>query len=283
MVIQNADMPQGFGEPTLHIAFDYVYMRLREYHCIDIEPNQLIPSGHPNDVKHNAWFPAGSTYTEDGNELAVSYRSTDGKTTSTKKHVYKAYDPHCPLKHDELQCRGCQYRGTSEMVFRSEDARFLAPLEELMGEVPPQDGEDDFDDFDEDDAMDADDTDDGSGDMNAVADAEMNVDVQGADNRNDELVMKRRCDGIMDIVLVGETDTQHAQAWHRYRFYGRVREWDGLIALARIPVDNPRLGARVFLGYVVGGQTLVGNWRIMEHPNEPVTFEGAWVMSKRED
>ena len=35
------------------------------------------------------------------------------------------------------------------------------------------------------------------------------------------------------------------------------------------------------MGYVVGGTTLVGNWRIMEHPNEPVTFEGAWVMSKR--
>lgn len=45
--------------------------------------------------------------------------------------------------------------------------------------------------------------------------------------------------------------------------------------------DNPELGARVFMGYVVGGTTLVGNWRIMEHPNEPVTFEGAWVMSKR--
>ena len=81
--------------------------------------------------------------------------------------------------------------------------------------------------------------------------------------------MKRRCDGIMDIVLVGETDTQHAQAWHHYRFYGRVHEWNGLIALARIPVDNPRLGARVFLGYVVGGQTLVGNWRIMAINTSP--------------
>ena len=55
-----------------------------------------------------------------------------------------------------------------------------------MGAVTPQDGKDNFDDFDEDYAMDADDTDDGSGDMNAVADAEMDVDVQGADNRNND-------------------------------------------------------------------------------------------------
>ena len=73
------------------------------------------------------------------------------------------------------------------MVFRSEDARCLAHLEGMMGAVPPQDGKDNFDDFDEDYAMDADDTDDGSGDMNAVADAEMDVDVQGADNRNNDL------------------------------------------------------------------------------------------------
>ena len=138
-----------------------------------------------------------------------------------------------------------------------------------MGAVPPQDGEDNFDDFDEDYAMDADDTNNGSGDMNAVADAEMDVDVQGADNHNNELVMKRWCDSIMDIVLVGETDTQHAQAWHRYWFYGCVREWNELIALARIPVNNPHLGARVFLGYVVGGQTLVGNWRIMAINTSP--------------
>ena len=103
-----------------------------------------------------------------------------------KKHMYKAYDPLCPLTHDGMQCRGCQYRGTSEMVFRSEDGRCLAHLKGMMGVVPLQDGEDNFDDFDEDYAMDTDDTDNSSGDMNTVADAEMDVDVQGADNCNND-------------------------------------------------------------------------------------------------
>lgn len=38
-----------------------------------------------------------------------------------------------------------------------------------------------------------------------------------------------------DIIVTGETDPRHGQAWHHYRFYGRVRKWDGCIALLRVP------------------------------------------------
>ena len=161
--------------------------------------------------------------------------------------MYSAYRPDGPSLHDEVECRGCQYRGTSEMVFRSEDARYLGQLDEMIRATPLPDGEeeediivDDNDDVDaegdegeDDDAVMMDD--------DADADADMvDVDMAGVDERGDsgELVMKRQCNGIMDIVFVGETDTRHAQAWHSYRFYGRVREWDGLIALARIPVSG---------------------------------------------
>lgn len=269
LLLQTPEMPPGFSEDTLQVMFDYVFMRLREYHCMDVAPHTPVPAGNasPSDRKYNAWFPAASTYHEHDDHLTVSY--VDGAKTET--HVYRAYRPDGPSMHDEGECRGCQYRGTSEIVLRSDDARYLGQLDEMIRDTPLLDGEEDIadDDDDDDDAVMMD----GDADM-------VDVDMAGVDDGDGELVVKRRCDGIMDIVFVGETDTRHGQAWHPYRFYGRVREWDGLIALARIP-DNPELGARVFMGYVVGGTTLVGNWRIMEHPNEPVTFEGAWVMSKR--
>lgn len=65
------------------------------------------------------------------------------------------------------------------------------------------------------------------------------------------------CTGIRDIIFTGEvrhscfdprisigdhfakTDTYHGMAWGRYTFLGRVRSWDGLIALVRLPVRVP--------------------------------------------
>ena len=38
-----------------------------------------------------------------------------------------------------------------------------------------------------------------------------------------------------DLILTGETDPRHGQAWHHYRFYGRVRKWDGCVAILRVP------------------------------------------------
>ncbi|KAL4068843.1 hypothetical protein V8B97DRAFT_754883 [Scleroderma yunnanense] len=276
-LFESPDMPSNFSEPSLGVAAVPLFMRLREYHCMDVEPNKPVPAGRYDDPSFNAWFPSSMTYQEIGDKLSISYLSTStsasGQQRSSsiiRKHVYNAYNPDGPTLHDESQCRGCQDRGTCEMVFRSEDARFLAEAGQQIDGTPlatplPAD-EDEADDTtmdvvegeDEDDTMDVDQT--------------------------EEVIVKRRCDGIMDIVLVGETDTRHAQAWHPYRFYGRVREWDGLIVLVRVPgpTVNPHpLGASIFMGYLVGGQTLVGNWRMREHPNEPVTFEGAWAMSKR--
>jgi hypothetical protein len=51
------------------------------------------------------------------------------------------------------------------------------------------------------------------------------------------------CDGIRDIALTGETDHRHGLAWHSYQFFGRVRLYDGLISLLRIPVPTPTYGA----------------------------------------
>ncbi|KAF9040261.1 hypothetical protein BDZ89DRAFT_1060679 [Hymenopellis radicata] len=67
------------------------------------------------------------------------------------------------------------------------------------------------------------------------------------------------CTGVQDVVLRGTTDSRHAQAWNDYTYYGRVRQWDGMITLMRI--GGP---TSLFLyGYITGdGRGLVGNWRI---------------------
>jgi len=127
------------------------------------------------------------------------------------------------------------------MIFREDDAQYLKVLDEVLANEVAEDPEDD-----EDDEMDDDSND---------------VDVDMASGAENELVITRKCDGILDIVLVGEvrslparflvcrlrarshphhhsqTDLRHGQAWHHYRFYGRIREWDGLVALIRVPVS----------------------------------------------
>ncbi|KAH9834401.1 uncharacterized protein C8Q71DRAFT_872362 [Rhodofomes roseus] len=46
---------------------------------------------------------------------------------------------------------------------------------------------------------------------------------------------------------------RHGQTWNYYRFYGRVRKWDGLIALVRVHVKDRGLGMYIFRGYLIGG------------------------------
>ncbi|KAI0320061.1 hypothetical protein OF83DRAFT_1053867 [Amylostereum chailletii] len=90
------------------------------------------------------------------------------------------------------------------------------------------------------------------------------------------------CSGIRDVIFTGETDINHGMAWGRYTFLGRVRVWDGLIALVRIPID-PRDHTRwVFRGYLHYDQVLVGSWRAMTTDIESIPWEGPFVASKRD-
>ncbi|KAI6097267.1 hypothetical protein EDD16DRAFT_1902612 [Pisolithus croceorrhizus] len=270
-LLQIPHMPTNFNEQNLGVVAAPVFMRLREYVCMDVDPNEPVPAGEMEDGRHNAWLPASTQRFEYANELALSYSTPDPAVPHRRIEKTKRYHEYIPdgSLHDETTCRGCLYRGTSEMVFREHDACFLEMLDDELAAAPLPDemeGVEDADAAEDEEAGDD------------VDDDAMSVDDE------DELIVKRKCDGIMDIVLVGETDERHAQAWHPYRFYGRVREWDGLIALVRAPAmpGAPHVGLWMFTGYVVGGQTLVGNWRTTSHPGEPVTFEGAFAMSKRD-
>ncbi|EIW73778.1 hypothetical protein CONPUDRAFT_148005 [Coniophora puteana RWD-64-598 SS2] len=63
------------------------------------------------------------------------------------------------------------------------------------------------------------------------ADVEMADSSEASEEATEECCVKRRCGGMQDIVFSGETDLAHGVAWNHYRFLGRARTWDGLIAI----------------------------------------------------
>ena len=106
------------------------------------------------------------------------------------------------------------------------------------------------------------------------------------------------CDGIKDVIVTGsvgvvsfmstsaltygqQTDDSHGQAWHHYAYYGRVRPWDGLIGILRVP-RNAIQGTSILYGYISGGKNFSGNWRwSLSDPLMPA-WESSVVMSKRD-
>lgn len=96
------------------------------------------------------------------------------------------------------------------------------------------------------------------------------------------------CPGVHSVIITGSTDARHSAAWSKYTYVGRVRPWDGLIAILRKPntgqrdVDE-RLGKLVFYGYLEGGRNFVGGWRMVGGPKVgEVGWEGAFSLGRRE-
>jgi hypothetical protein len=47
----------------------------------------------------------------------------------------------------------------------------------------------------------------------------------------------QECAKYVDIIITGETDPEHAKAWGNFRFWGRIRLYDGLIVMVRESVS----------------------------------------------
>jgi hypothetical protein len=77
-----------------------------------------------------------------------------------------------------------------------------------------------------------------------------------------------------------QTDARHAAAWSGFSYRGRIRSWDGLIGLLRIP-DSPHIARSFFWGHIVGGNNFVGNWRTLATPDMRMpAWEGSFVLGK---
>jgi hypothetical protein len=74
-------------------------------------------------------------------------------------------------------------------------------------------------------------------------------------------------------------------AWGHYRMLGRVRKWDGLVAIVRTP-SAPGRTRWVFRGNLHFGMTIVGTWRGMINiagQARAIPWEGAFAMSRRDE
>lgn len=58
--MQTPQMPPAFSEQSVNLTAAPVFMRLREYHCMDVEPNKPVPSGGIQ----NAWFHSSAHFHE---------------------------------------------------------------------------------------------------------------------------------------------------------------------------------------------------------------------------
>ncbi|KAK2462955.1 hypothetical protein APHAL10511_005007 [Amanita phalloides] len=89
--------------------------------------------------------------------------------------------------------------------------------------------------------------------------------------------------GVADILVTGETGSP-GDAWGHYQVIGRVRGWDGFIALLQIPDPTgtmPHLGQWIFKGYV-HNRNFVGRWRETSTAVGMVGLEGGFVMTRQE-
>ncbi|TFY51443.1 hypothetical protein EVJ58_g10564 [Rhodofomes roseus] len=94
-----------------------------------------------------------------------------------------------------------------------------------------------------------------------MADAGVEDEDEYADDESEDEIKEyihNTCNGVCDIIITDwqcrkQTLPRHGQMWNYYRFYGRVRKWDGLIALVRVHVKDRGLGMYIFRGYLIGG------------------------------
>ncbi|KAG2022509.1 hypothetical protein CC2G_000251 [Coprinopsis cinerea AmutBmut pab1-1] len=117
-----------------------------------------------------------------------------------------------------------------------------------------------------------------------VRDSKGRVHLEPIRRSHDRYRVEKCCDGIEDVVVTGEMDQRHRLAWGHNVYYGRVRPWDGMVAILRIGRDilgmpNTFL---IYYGYIYGGDTFVGNWRYAARDPLSPNYECSFIMSKRD-
>jgi hypothetical protein len=256
--------PSNFGEGNPQVTTVPLFMRLREHHCINPCTRAATGGQHNgfDDGLANAWLPVSRISESDGKVVV-----TDEDATQS---IYKTFYKGQPNSHSEETCTAC-IRDRQE---KEDDTRKRSAA---LAEIPAIDSE--IEDIFVNCGLGPDDS------MDEDADSDNDSDVYVSDT---EEAFRDSCSGIVDLLFTGETDLSHGQAWNHYIFYGRVRRWDGLIALVRIPRhinghEHRYLGRWVFTGYVVGGQNFVGTWRAIGVADVGIpTWESAFCVSRRE-
>ena len=86
------------------------------------------------------------------------------------------------------------------------------------------------------------------------------------------------CSHAGDTLFTGETPPSGLAWGQKYTTYGRLRPWDGLVGLVR--VGHVPMNFMFIFGYIVGGRTFVGEWRVAASDPMRPAWGGAFVMSR---
>lgn len=305
-LIHSQEFPQTFAYDHPRLFTSPLYMNLREHHCVNPE-TPAASGGEPegfDDGICNAWFPVDTTFYEEREKGELRVVHTDSGTDS----CYTTWVPGRPNGHSEDTCTLCERRREDhemEVVARArifartaehvDAAREAADEEEPeerpreeVGSDPPSPPEDPMDQVvaarqaaTEALGTDADEVLREVVEESSDEDMDSEEDEYASTNEDDvEEYIEAECTGVSDIVITGETLQRHGEAWNHYRFYGRVREWDGLIALVRVPMFERDLGTYIFRGYIIGGTNFVGRWRAWTKTLDRVPLEGPFTMTR---
>ncbi|KAF9267563.1 hypothetical protein L218DRAFT_985042 [Marasmius fiardii PR-910] len=258
--------PEDFTENHLGLTTVPVYMRLTEHVCY--APNPVLPCGGRSESTNaaerefdqglrNGYFPNKMQHrrSPDGEGVIFSVPPPATSSSSVPQEYYyqtlksKRGSDTNKLKegmfHDVDHCPGC--RATEEA---RQKARLSAAVEE-------DEEDEDFT-------------------QNSVEDDDFIEETAPPHDPHKVL----DCDGIQDIVITGETDDRHGQAWNHFTFHGRVRHHDGMVGILRCP-RKAGVGSIFFYGTIIGGQNFVGNWRVANVDVGMPAWEGAFSLGKR--
>ncbi|KAI0357969.1 hypothetical protein OH77DRAFT_1475866 [Trametes cingulata] len=281
--IHSPDFSETLERPLRMHVVRALYFTLREHHCISPAiplPPPLSAYDPLDEGIMTAFFPKHFTVCERGGFLKVATHGT------AKEYVYETYRAGRPNSHNSVTCEMCAaereadedepMNGHDEQVEdyvgpSVEDARRAA--QNALG-----------------DSMDIDEfiTRVGLDDSDTASMLSTSTSESTTTSSSGMTEITRVCSGILDIVITGETLPRHALAYGNFRYYGRVRSWDGLVVLVRAPApslaplspDPDHLDTYVLRGYLVGGTNLVGAWRHVTDSIHTIPLEGPFVVSK---
>ncbi|KAI0035162.1 hypothetical protein K488DRAFT_43975, partial [Vararia minispora EC-137] len=260
-LLNHAQRPEIFNEFSPYMQSWPMYMRFNEHHCIS-PASPLGTYVNPVDpVDQGIWqayMPSRWHCVYDSESITIF--DANGKRSKYVTHV-----PGQPSSHNPETCKMCLSRATAAedtaqtdvdiSALGTDDASIVDAAASDVDMVMSDVGESD----------------------------EAEEDEEGGDFEVSDWI--DNCSGIQDIIFTGETDHEHGLAWGQYKVFGRLRAWDGLIALVRIP-SNPNFATWVFRGYLHYESVFVGSWRGMTNMHNATTdvpWEGPFVMARRRD
>ncbi|VDB84188.1 unnamed protein product [Peniophora sp. CBMAI 1063] len=277
-LVTTAQRPEEFGESAPFMSTWPAFMRLSEHHAIAPAPKVPFPVNRDDALDHgiwNAWMPTKSRISHDRDSVTV-IDDSDGS-----RYVQETFVEGKPNSHDPDTCPMCKRRAAVE----ADDGNSHASMSEDEAASGSESGSEGGSEGEEAPCA--------CGHHHGQTHADLEDDFAAAglgrdqpdddDEENESLEPTSTCSGVHDIILTGETDDNHGLAWGHFTIFGRVRAWDGLVALVRAPAE-PGRPRWVFRGYLHYGQAFVGAWRGMTNiPGQAraVPWEGPFVLNRR--